>query len=150
MLSTSLVAQTVERDDSGVVVRASAIVRAMHVPSGQFSDGDGYCSSDESRFARAGGRAKLENDLRATATTRAKNRAIADLVGMGAVSAEEAEVSLSAGPQMRSSDAVLQALHDLSTMADASTYEASQAAVEILDWVTQGTATCPLRSAGRS
>jgi hypothetical protein len=29
--------------------------------------------------------AEVENDLRATATTRAKNRAISDLVGMGSV-----------------------------------------------------------------
>ncbi|MGH2746154.1 MAG: hypothetical protein ACRDN8_27415 [Thermoleophilaceae bacterium] len=51
--------------------------------------GDGYCSSEEKRFQSWRGKQKLENDLRATATTRAKNRAIADLVGMGEVSAEE-------------------------------------------------------------
>jgi hypothetical protein len=69
-------------------VRAEVWIRAV-APNGQFGDGDGYCSADEGRFRGWKGRQKLENDLRATATTRAKNRAIADLVGMGEVSAEE-------------------------------------------------------------
>lgn len=87
-LSLERISETVERDDHGVVVRASAVYRAV-APNGQYGDGDGYCSADEPRFDRAAGRQKLENDLRATATTRAKNRAISDLVGMGEVSAEE-------------------------------------------------------------
>jgi len=84
------VSETVERDADGTPIRAMAVYRAI-APSGRSMDGDGYCSVDESRFQRSGGRQKLENDLRATATTRAKNRAIADLVGMGAVSAEEVD-----------------------------------------------------------
>jgi hypothetical protein len=68
-------------------VRAEVWIRA--VANGQFGDGDGYCSADEARFKSRCGRQKLENDLRSTATTRAKNRATADLVGMGEVSAEE-------------------------------------------------------------
>ena len=87
-LSVTRVEDGVERDDAGEPVRAWAVYRAT-APNGQSQDGDGYCSVDESRFARSGGRQKLENDLRATATTRAKNRAISDLVGMGEVSAEE-------------------------------------------------------------
>jgi hypothetical protein len=51
-------------------------------------DGDGYCTIDEFTGKRAKN-PKLENDLRGTAATRAKNRAISDLVGMGEVSAEE-------------------------------------------------------------
>jgi len=85
-------------------------------PNGQFQDATGYCSWDESNpagtiaaaerkakekvkkgtwsEARAeqhisGTIAKLEHDVRATAETRAKNRAIADLVGGGEVTAEE-------------------------------------------------------------
>jgi hypothetical protein len=58
-------------------------------PNGQFGDGDGYCSADEVHFKSWRGRQKLENDLRSTATTRAKNRATAYLVGMGEVSADE-------------------------------------------------------------
>ncbi len=90
-LSVTRVDDGVERDEEGNPVRAWAVYRAAH-PNGQTQDGDGYCSIEEGRFARSGGRQKLENDLRATATTRAKNRAISDLVGMGEVSAEEIAV----------------------------------------------------------
>jgi hypothetical protein len=95
-LSVTRVDDGVERDEDGNPVRAWAVYRAAH-PNGQTQDGDGYCSVDESRFSRSGGRQKLENDLRATATTRAKNRAISDLVGMGEVSAEE--VAVMAAPE---------------------------------------------------
>ena len=56
-----------------------ALYRATH-PSGAFADGDGsdYAGSIEEY-----------HNARATAHTRAKNRAIADLVGGGEVSAEE-------------------------------------------------------------
>lgn len=91
-LSVTRVDDGVERDDKGEPVRAWAVYRAAH-PNGQTQDGDGYCSVDEKRFANWKGRQKLENDLRATATTRAKNRAISDLVGMGEVSAEEIEAN---------------------------------------------------------
>lgn len=90
-LSVSRVESGVERDSEGNPVRAFAVFRAT-APNGQSQDGDGYCSVDESRFQKDSGRKKLENDMRATATTRAKNRAISDLVGMGEVSAEEVEL----------------------------------------------------------
>jgi len=90
-LDVQIVRSSVDRAVDGSPLRAQVIARAI-APSGRYMDGDGYCAADESRFRSAGGRQKLENDLRATATTRAKNRAIADLVGMGDVSAEE-EVS---------------------------------------------------------
>lgn len=87
-LTLTIQSMEVERDEEGHAVRATVIARAV-APNGQTQDGDGYCSIEESRFANGRGRQKLENDLRATATTRAKNRAISDLVGMGEVSAEE-------------------------------------------------------------
>lgn len=93
-LDVTLVSDEVARDEHGVVLRAKAVARAV-APSGRTMDGDGYCSADESRFARSGGRQKLENDLRATATTRAKNRAISDLIGAGEVSAEEVDAGAS-------------------------------------------------------
>jgi hypothetical protein len=96
-LSVMVVSVRVERDPDGQPARAEAIARAL-APNGQVSDADGYCSADEKRFEKAKGRQKLENDLRATATTRAKNRAISDLVGMGEVSAEEVEAG--GGPVM--------------------------------------------------
>src|SRR3954451_22807465 len=52
-------------------------------PNGRYADAVGSCASTERRFAH------LEHDVRSTAHTRAKNRAIADLVGGGEVSAEE-------------------------------------------------------------
>jgi hypothetical protein len=85
-LSVFKISSGIERDKDGVPLRASAVYRAM-APNGQIQDGDGYCSAGESRFST--NKAKLEHDMAATATTRAKNRAISDLVGMGEVSAEE-------------------------------------------------------------
>ena len=87
-LSFERVHSHVERDEDGTPLRAEVWIRAI-APNGQFGDGDGYCALEEARFDSRRGRAKLENDLRSTATTRAKNRAISDLVGMGEVSAEE-------------------------------------------------------------
>ncbi len=52
-------------------------------PNGRYADAVGSCASTERRFAH------LEHDVRSTAHTRAKNRAIADLVGGGELSAEE-------------------------------------------------------------
>jgi hypothetical protein len=91
-LDVQMIRSEVERDEGGQPIRAEVWARAI-APSGRSMDGDGYCSVSENRFARAGGRQKLENDLRATATTRAMNRAISGLVGMGAVSAEEVDSS---------------------------------------------------------
>jgi hypothetical protein len=87
-LSFERVDSRVERDEDGSPMRAEVWMRAV-APNGQYGDGDGYCSADEIRFKSWKGRQKVENDLRSTATTRAKNRATADLVGMGEVSAEE-------------------------------------------------------------
>lgn len=52
-------------------------------PNGRFVEACASCSSIEKDFAH------LENDVRATAQTRASNRAISDLIGWGEVSAEE-------------------------------------------------------------
>ena len=88
-LSVEIVSISVERDGLGKPTRAECIARAV-APNGQIQDADGYCTISEFTGRRADD-VKLENTLRATATTRAKNRAIADLVGMGEVSAEETE-----------------------------------------------------------
>lgn len=67
--------------DGKLAYRAS--YRAI-APNGRVMDGDGMCSTAEK------GRADWpEHNVRATAHTRAKNRAISDLVGGGEVSAEE-------------------------------------------------------------
>jgi hypothetical protein len=91
-LSGELADQSVERADNGQPLRAQAVYRAI-APNGQHMDGVGFCSVDEPRFEKEKGRLKLENDLRATAATRAANRAISDLVGFGQVSAEEMDAA---------------------------------------------------------
>jgi hypothetical protein len=93
-LSIQLIQDNVDRADDGSVMRAQVWARAI-APNGRYADADGYCDVSESRFAR--NKAKLENDLRGTASTRAINRAISNLVGMGAVSHEEM-VTVDIGP----------------------------------------------------
>jgi hypothetical protein len=96
-ISTVVVHEKIDRE-VGEVVRARYTVRASH-PNGRQEEATGACSIEESRFSGRGGRAKVEHDLPATAHTRARNRAIANLVGFGAVSAEEMEGSVpSSGP----------------------------------------------------
>lgn len=89
-VSTEIRQRDLERDQDGRLLRAYVLARAV-APDGRYADGDGACSSDEQRFRSVGGRAKIEHDLPATAATRATNRAISNLVGFGAVSAEEVE-----------------------------------------------------------
>lgn len=97
-LSLTLIDRSVDRDEQGNAIRAEVVVRAI-APNGQMQDGDGYCSIDEPRFKDARGRQRIEQDLRATATTRAKSRAISDLIGMGDLSDEDA-ASDEASPEL--------------------------------------------------
>lgn len=105
-LSVTIVEISVERDENGKSTRAECVARAK-APNGQVQDADGYCSIDEFTGKRADDK-KLENTLRATATTRAKNRAIADLVGMGEVSAEEVTQTGQTAPAVERADEDLQ------------------------------------------
>lgn len=99
-LDVHIIGSDVDRDEHGHAVRAKVIARAI-APSGRSMDGDGYCSADEARFTSSrADLSRVENDLRTTATTRAKNRAIADLVGMGEISAEESSAAVPFGPQV--------------------------------------------------
>jgi hypothetical protein len=96
-----------DRDDKQRILRSEFIVRAQ-APNGRFSDGWGACSAFERccdascrrRHQHCPGKdgkdcdgrshfSHAEHDIPATAETRAKNRAAADLFGMGEVSAEE-------------------------------------------------------------
>lgn len=81
----------VSRDQDGRPLRARVKARAV-APNGRIAEDVGACSIDERRFS------KPEHDLVATATTRALNRAISNLVGMGEVSAEEIGDADLAGP----------------------------------------------------
>tara|TARA_R110002020_G_scaffold128694_3_gene288394 strand:- start:2711 stop:3394 length:684 start_codon:yes stop_codon:yes gene_type:complete len=72
-------------DDTGDLKAAEFIVRAT-APNGRFADGWGACAVKERNAGK-----KATHDIPATAETRAKNRACADLFGMGEVSAEEVD-----------------------------------------------------------
>ena len=96
-VSTEIVERTVERDEDGRPTRAYVLARAT-ARDGRRADGDGACGVNEPRFTNARGRQKLEHDLPATAATRATNRAISNLVGFGAVSAEEVDADVRANP----------------------------------------------------
>ena len=72
-------------DDEGNLKAAEFVIRAT-APNGRHADGWGACSVAERNAGR-----KATHDIPATAETRAKNRAAADLFGMGEVSAEEVD-----------------------------------------------------------
>ncbi len=94
-LSMGRVGEEVERDEDGSPLRATYTAWA-EAPNGRRVEATGHCAESESRFTKQSGRQKLENDMRATAETRAKNRAISDLIGMGKVSAEEVDAGAAA------------------------------------------------------
>jgi hypothetical protein len=71
-----------DRDVNGDPLRTRVICRAI-AANGRFADGEGACDLHERSVT------KPEHDLLAIAGTRAMNRAISNLVGLGAVSAEE-------------------------------------------------------------
>jgi len=64
-------------------------------PNGRTSEGVAICDSKEKNFAH------VEHDVYATAHTRAKNRAISDMVAGGLVSAEEMETTATAKPKSK-------------------------------------------------
>lgn len=72
------------REDHGVWFVYHFKVRAI-ANNGRYAEGVGSCSSDEK------GLNKTEHNTRTIAETRATNRAIANLIGAGEVSAEEIE-----------------------------------------------------------
>jgi len=83
-LSCELLRDEPLRDGEGNIIGWLATARAVHLPTGAYQDADGSCSMAE----KAPGQRTIHN-IRAHAITRAKNRAILDLVGFGDVSAEE-------------------------------------------------------------
>lgn len=99
-LSDSILEQEYyEREDGSFYWR---IVVKAEAPNGRQSIGVGICDSRERNFAHK------EHDVYATAHTRAKSRAISDMVAGGVVSAEEMqtgrpEVTQSQDPQLRAS-----------------------------------------------
>jgi hypothetical protein len=70
-----------EQDNGNFLWRVT--VEAYHSKTCRSAIGIGTCSTKERKFAH------VDHDVLATAHTRAKNRAISDLIGLGEVSAEE-------------------------------------------------------------
>lgn len=133
-LDVQIIRSEVERTADGQPQRAEVWARAI-APSGRSMDGDGYCSIDEERFSGPrGNTSKLENDLRATATTRAMNRAISGLVGMGEVSAEEVDAGGGQGTaEAEASPELKQALRSVLTFLLDGDERAVSRAIDALD-----------------
>lgn len=96
-LDDEIVSQDFDYDEKGNITFASFQVKAI-APNGRYATGWGSCALSERNFS------KPNHDIPATAHTRAKNRAISDLVGGGEVSAEEMSQADSA-PQKANANA---------------------------------------------
>jgi len=94
-ISTEIVKDETDYDSEGRMIRARVTVRATQL-DGRYQEGDGRAHILE-RGERKASDPKTEHDVHGTAVTRAKNRAIGDLIAFGAVSAEEAESTVGAG-----------------------------------------------------
>ncbi len=81
----------VHQDANGPYYLWNARVRAEHLASGKYAEGIGVASSRDQFFTRSGKRAADEKDIKLKAQTVGENRAISNLIGGGAMSAEEAE-----------------------------------------------------------
>lgn len=86
-ISDEVVEKEIIKTDKGAVKEASFLVRAI-LPNGRYAEGWGNCSRQE------GNKAHPNHDIPSIAHTRAKNRAIADLIGAGEVSAEEIQAEI--------------------------------------------------------
>lgn len=80
-----------EEEDKGIKHFTWYVTAVAVAPNGLAREGEGACSSYEKvdRYGKLPARAR--HDVYTTAATRAKNRAILELVGFGEVSAEELE-----------------------------------------------------------
>ena len=81
-INTEILKEEVLKTEKGRVIEATFVVRAT-LPTGRYADGWGNCSKFEKN------RNNPNHDIPATAMTRATNRAIADLIGAGEVTADE-------------------------------------------------------------
>ena len=104
-ISDEVVNEEITRDDTGQIVSAKYYVKAT-LPNGRSATAVGSCSiydkiryrgtqkfpadkETPSNFILRGRFSNAEHDVPSTAHTRAKSRAISDLIGAGEVSAEE-------------------------------------------------------------
>jgi hypothetical protein len=109
-LSDSIIdQQRVDREDESFSWR---IVVEVEAPNGRISTGVGACDSRERRFAH------VEHDVYAIAHTRAKSRAISDMVAGGAVSAEEMQVEVRNYEIEQEDSPLLEPLQEVSSIAE--------------------------------
>ncbi len=104
-ISDEVIDEKLEFDETGQIVSARYRVKAT-LPNGRSTEGVGVCTiydkiryhptskfdadkETPSNFILRGRYSNAEHDVPSTAHTRAKNRAISDLIGAGDVSAEE-------------------------------------------------------------
>jgi len=100
--SDEVVKEDIIKDDKGRVVTAEFHVKAT-AKNGRFAIGVGMCSlydkinkkdrTEPTEFELRKRFSNPDHDIISTAHTRAKNRAIADLIGTGEVSAEEMDIA---------------------------------------------------------
>lgn len=90
-LSCEIVQDEPLRDSEGQIIAWLAKARAIHLGTGAYQEADGSCGFDEKvdKYGKVDPKRATIHNIRAHAVTRAKNRAILDLVGFGEVSAEE-------------------------------------------------------------
>ena len=81
-LTDDIVTREIELDNNDRTRSAYYEVKVTH-PNGRSVVGIGFCSANERNFAHP------DHDIRATANTRAKNRAISDMIAGGEATAEE-------------------------------------------------------------
>ena len=103
-ISDEVVNEEITRDETNQIVSAKYYVKAI-MPNGRSATAVGVCSiydkiryngqkkdiTKPSNFELRGRFSNAEHDVPSTAHTRAKSRAISDLIGAGEVSAEEME-----------------------------------------------------------
>lgn len=82
-INTEIVSKEIIRSKTSSVIEAEYTVRAT-LPNGRYVESDGSCDRRE-----AGKKDMSNHSIKATAKTRATNRAISELIGAGDVSADE-------------------------------------------------------------
>ena len=96
-INTEIVDREYIRDKHNRIFEAEYIVRAT-LPNGSYVESDGSCDRREPGKANAS-----NHTIKATAKTRATNRAIGELIGAGEVSYEELDSGLKKKPGKRNS-----------------------------------------------
>ena len=104
------------------------------LPNGQFRVDGAACSSNERRFAH------LENDVMATAITRASKRAIENLVGMGELELMETD-DVDENPALTKLIMFIKAALDKADLPNDSLFLADNGGEKVVEQLTEGEAT---------